>query len=371
MRGDGRITARDGAGTRGARGGRAAARRRRASRATPAPGSSCCASPPAASAAPISSCARAIWRCAATPIVPGHQIVGRVEAVGAGVDGWRVGDRAGVAWLAGSRRHLRQVPLRPREPVRARHLHRLGRRRRLCDARDRARRLRAADPRRLRRSRRGAAAVRRGDRLPVAQAQRHRAGRPARPLRLRRLGPHHAADRAALGLPHLRRHPLGGRTGARAVAGRRMGRRLRRPAARAARRGDHVRASGDVVRAALRAVDRGATVAINAIHLDRLPEMPYEELWWERRLAASRTSRAPTPASSSTWRRASRFARRSRHIRSRTRTSRWRGCLAARSAAPPSSFPRAGCRAGSGRRSPGRSRSPTASGSRPLVLVEP
>jgi len=44
--------------------------------------------------------------------------------------------------------------------------------------------------------------------------------------------------------------------------------------------------SGDVVRAALRAVDRGATVAINAIHLDRLPQMPYEELWWERRLAS-------------------------------------------------------------------------------------
>jgi propanol-preferring alcohol dehydrogenase len=44
--------------------------------------------------------------------------------------------------------------------------------------------------------------------------------------------------------------------------------------------------SGDVVRAALRAVDRGATVAINAIHLDRVPELPYEELWWERRLAS-------------------------------------------------------------------------------------
>ena len=44
--------------------------------------------------------------------------------------------------------------------------------------------------------------------------------------------------------------------------------------------------SGDVVHAALRAVDRGATVAINAIHLDRLPEMPYGDLWWERRLAS-------------------------------------------------------------------------------------
>jgi propanol-preferring alcohol dehydrogenase len=34
------------------------------------------------------------------PIIPGHQAVGRVVALGAGVDGWAVGDRAGVAWLA-------------------------------------------------------------------------------------------------------------------------------------------------------------------------------------------------------------------------------------------------------------------------------
>ncbi len=36
------------------------------------------------------------------PIVPGHQVVGRVRAVGDGVDRWAVGDRVGVAWLAGS-----------------------------------------------------------------------------------------------------------------------------------------------------------------------------------------------------------------------------------------------------------------------------
>ncbi|MDF1595534.1 MAG: zinc-dependent alcohol dehydrogenase family protein [Acidimicrobiia bacterium] len=35
------------------------------------------------------------------PIIPGHQAVGRVVAVGAGVDGWAVGDRAGVGWMAG------------------------------------------------------------------------------------------------------------------------------------------------------------------------------------------------------------------------------------------------------------------------------
>lgn len=33
------------------------------------------------------------------PIIPGHQAVGRVRRLGAGVDGWSVGDRAGVGWL--------------------------------------------------------------------------------------------------------------------------------------------------------------------------------------------------------------------------------------------------------------------------------
>src|SRR4051812_46320768 len=36
------------------------------------------------------------------PVVPGHQVVGRVEAVGAGVAGWQVGDRVGAAWLGGA-----------------------------------------------------------------------------------------------------------------------------------------------------------------------------------------------------------------------------------------------------------------------------
>jgi propanol-preferring alcohol dehydrogenase len=34
------------------------------------------------------------------PIVPGHQAVGRVEATGDRVEGWQVGDRVGVGWLA-------------------------------------------------------------------------------------------------------------------------------------------------------------------------------------------------------------------------------------------------------------------------------
>lgn len=36
------------------------------------------------------------------PIVPGHQVVGRVTAVGDNVTDWHRGDRVGVAWLAGS-----------------------------------------------------------------------------------------------------------------------------------------------------------------------------------------------------------------------------------------------------------------------------
>jgi propanol-preferring alcohol dehydrogenase len=44
--------------------------------------------------------------------------------------------------------------------------------------------------------------------------------------------------------------------------------------------------SGDVVVAALRATARGGTVAINAIHLDRIPAFSYDHLWWERNLVS-------------------------------------------------------------------------------------
>src|SRR5277367_1311528 len=33
------------------------------------------------------------------PIIPGHEIVGRVDALGSGVDFLRVGERVGVPWL--------------------------------------------------------------------------------------------------------------------------------------------------------------------------------------------------------------------------------------------------------------------------------
>lgn len=36
------------------------------------------------------------------PIVPGHEVVGRIDAMGAGAGSFRLGDRVGIAWLAGT-----------------------------------------------------------------------------------------------------------------------------------------------------------------------------------------------------------------------------------------------------------------------------
>src|SRR6201995_4320678 len=33
------------------------------------------------------------------PIIPGHEIVGRIDAIGPGVAGLRVGERVGIPWL--------------------------------------------------------------------------------------------------------------------------------------------------------------------------------------------------------------------------------------------------------------------------------
>lgn len=36
-----------------------------------------------------------------SPIVPGHEIIGKVAALGDGVSGWKVGDRIGSGWHGG------------------------------------------------------------------------------------------------------------------------------------------------------------------------------------------------------------------------------------------------------------------------------
>jgi propanol-preferring alcohol dehydrogenase len=45
-----------------------------------------------------------------SPLVPGHQIVGRVATVGASVKDFAIGDRVGVAWLANSAQHGLVMP---------------------------------------------------------------------------------------------------------------------------------------------------------------------------------------------------------------------------------------------------------------------
>ena len=42
------------------------------------------------------------------PRVPGHEVIGVVDALGEGVDGWKVGARAGVGWFGGSCGYCRQ-----------------------------------------------------------------------------------------------------------------------------------------------------------------------------------------------------------------------------------------------------------------------
>ena len=50
---------------------------------------------------------------------------------------------------------------------------------------------------------------------------------------------------------------------------------------------------GSVVVAALKALDKGGVVAINAIHLDHIPQFDYDHLWWERQLrSVSNVTRA-------------------------------------------------------------------------------
>ncbi len=39
------------------------------------------------------------------PRVPGHEIAGRIEAIGDGVDPWTVGQRVGVGWFGGNCGH--------------------------------------------------------------------------------------------------------------------------------------------------------------------------------------------------------------------------------------------------------------------------
>lgn len=220
----------------------------------------------------------------AMPITPGHQIVGRVVALGAGVTGWNEGDRAGVAWLGGAdgtcvmcargRENLctqarftgwdRDGGYATHAVVRADFAY-------------------ALPP--------GFADV---DAAPLLcggvigyRALNVSGIQPGGKLGLYGFGA--SATLAIQVARHwgcrvfvcTRSKPEQER--ARALGAEWVGGYDDRPP-EALDAAVTFAPAGSVVVAALKALDRGGAVAINAIHLDRVPELSYGDLWWERSL---------------------------------------------------------------------------------------
>jgi len=218
------------------------------------------------------------------PIVPGHQAVGRVEAMGAGVAGWAVGDRAGVTWLAGTCGVCRACTS--------------GRENLCASARftgwDRDGGF--AD----RMSVRADVAVRVPDGFADLDAAPLLCGGVIgyRALRISGVEPGGRLGLFGFGASALLAIQVARHWGCEVFVFTRSERERQRardlgatwtggyddPAPAPLDAAITFAPVGSVVLAALRAVDRGGTVAINAIHLDRIPELPYELLWWERSL---------------------------------------------------------------------------------------
>ncbi|HYL41241.1 MAG TPA: zinc-dependent alcohol dehydrogenase family protein [Candidatus Binatus sp.] len=226
------------------------------------------------------------------PLIPGHQVVGTVEAIGeavpvAGPGGWRIGDRVGVTWLAGFDGTCRFC--------------REGREN-LCRAatftgwdRDGG----YAESMTVRAD----VAVHLGSDLPDEGAAPLLCGGVIgyRALRLSVVAPDGIRAGGRLGLYGFGASALQAIQVARHwgcevhVASRTPADLERATAFGAASVGGYDEAPprpldaaitfapvGSVVVAALRALDRGGTVVINAIHLDGMPAFPYDDLWWER-----------------------------------------------------------------------------------------
>jgi propanol-preferring alcohol dehydrogenase len=218
------------------------------------------------------------------PIIPGHQAAGSVVAVGPGVEGWSAGDRAGVAWLAGACGACRFCT---------------SGRENLCEQ----------------------AAFTGWDRdggyathMVVSAVFAHRlpegfADLDAAPLlcggiigyrslRVSGIEPKGRLGLFGFGASALLAMQVAQHWGCEVFVFTRSQREQARArqmgAAWAGGYDDRAPSpldaavtfapSGDVVIRALQSVDRGGTVAINAIHLDRVPEFSYDDLWWERQL---------------------------------------------------------------------------------------
>ncbi len=216
------------------------------------------------------------------PLIPGHQIAGRVEALGAGVAGWEPGERAGVTWLAGACGQC----ARCREG-----------RENLCALatftgwdRDGG----FAEYATVRAD----VAVRLPDAIDDLAAAPLLCGGVIgyRSLRVCGIEPGGVLGLFGFGASARCAIQVALHWGCRVhVCTRSESEQVRARELGATWAGGYddtppeplaaaitFAPAGDVVIAALRAVDRGGTVAVNAIHLDRMPEFPYELLWWER-----------------------------------------------------------------------------------------
>ena len=216
------------------------------------------------------------------PVVPGHQAVGRVEAIGRSVAHWTIGERAGVGWLAEA----------------------CGR----CAACRSARENLCPDARFTGWDRDGGYAewmtVKADFALRLPDGPSDLAAAPLlcggvigyRALRIANVQPGSRLGLFGFGASALLTIQVARHWGCEVYVATRnpteRERALRLGAVWAGGYDDQppvpldaavtFAPAGAVVVAALRALDRGGIVAINAIHLDRMPDYPYELLWWER-----------------------------------------------------------------------------------------
>ncbi len=216
------------------------------------------------------------------PIVPGHQAAGIVETVGAAVEGWAIGDRAGVTWLAGfggtcescksARENLcraatftgwdrdggyaEQMTVRADVAVRLpATMDDLATAPLLCGGVIGYRALRLSG-------------IERGGGLGLY-------GFGASALQTIQVARYwgcdvHVASRSKADLDRAVEF------GASSVGG------YDEPPPRRLDAAITFAPVGSVVIAALRALERGGTVVVNAIHLDGIPAFDYDDLWWER-----------------------------------------------------------------------------------------
>lgn len=216
------------------------------------------------------------------PVIPGHQVAGRIATVGPGVTDWREGDRAGLTWLAGTCGTCTHCAMG---------------RENLCEQATFTGWDRPGGFAEMVAARADVVVS-----LPEGPADRDLAPLLCggvigfRALHVAGIRPGARVGLYGFGASALQAIQVARHMGCRvAVATRSPHERQRAQRMGAEWVGGYhdtppfpldlavtFAPSGDVVISALHALERGGTVAINAIHLDRVPQFDYADLWWER-----------------------------------------------------------------------------------------